>query len=149
MPAVGASIGVDRLLAALVELGRVRLQKSTAKVLITAIDPALTDDYIAMAYELRRAGIPTELYLGAQKRFGKQIKYADQCEIPLAVVRGSDERDKGIVTIKDMFAGKARADNVTDRDQWLGERPGQIEVPRERLVAAIRDLLAKIEGSAA
>jgi len=148
VPAVGASIGVDRLLAALVELGRVRLQKSTAKVLITAIDPALTDDYIAMAYELRRAGIPTELYLGAQKRFGKQIKYADQCEIPLAVVRGSDERDKGIVTIKDMFAGKARADDVAGRDQWLGERPGQIEVPREGLVAAVRDLLAKIEGSA-
>ena len=82
-----------------------------------------------------------------REALGKQIKYADQCEIPLSVVRGSDERDKGIVTIKDMGAGKARADAVAGRDEWLGERPGQIEVPREGLVAAVRELLAKIEGT--
>ena len=144
VPAVGASIGVDRLLAALVEIGRVRLTKSTAQVLVTTIDPALTDDYVALAFELRRAGIRTELYLGTQKRFGKQVKYADQCDVPIVIVCGSDEKAKGVVTIKDMRAGKARAGEVAGRDQWREERPGQFEAPRSGIVAAIRDLLSKM-----
>ena len=51
----------ERGLAALIHLGRVRLQKSTAQVLVTRLDPGMNDDYLAMTYELRRAGIRTEL----------------------------------------------------------------------------------------
>jgi histidyl-tRNA synthetase len=97
-----------------------------------------------MTYELRRAGIRTELYLGADKA-GKQIKYADKLEIPVVLLYGGDEKTKGVVTIKDMSVGRARTKQLTEnRDQWLQERPGQFEVPRENLVTAIRELLAKI-----
>src|SRR5579859_3729487 len=83
IPAVGASIGVDRLLAALTFLGTIGKNKATARVLVSNMDPALTDDYLQMTWELRRAGIPTELYIGTAKRVGAQLKYADQYEIPL------------------------------------------------------------------
>jgi len=145
IPAVGASIGVDRLLAALVHLGRIGKEKATARVLITQMDAALTPDYIAMAWELRRAGIPTELYLGNAKGPGKQLKYADQYDIPLVVLYGSNEKQQGTVTVKDMVAGRERAKPVADRKEYLAQRAGQVVVPRGELVEAIRKMLAEIE----
>lgn len=145
VPATGASIGVDRLLAALIHLGRAGQQKSTAKVLLINMDPGLADDYIAMTWELRRAGVPTELYLGTAKGPGKQLKYADAWGVPLAILYGSNEKEKGVVTIKDMDAGRKRAEALANRQEWLEERPGQREVPRSELVATVRDMLGLIE----
>ncbi|HEY4563547.1 MAG TPA: HisS family protein, partial [Thermoanaerobaculia bacterium] len=146
VPAVGASIGVDRLLAALIQLGRTGHQKSTAKVLITNMDSGLADDYVAMTWELRRAGIPTELYLGTAKGPGKQLKYADAWGVPITVLYGSNEKEKGIVTLKDMDAGRQRAEALANRQEWLGERPGQREAPRSELVSTIREMLDQIEA---
>ena len=146
VPAVGASIGVDRLLAALIALGRTGHQKATAKVLITNMDAALQEDYLAMTWELRRAGIPAELYLGTARGPGKQLKYADFWGVPIALLYGSNEKEKGIVTIKDMDAGRQRAEALANRQEWLEERPGQREVPRSELVATIREMLGQIEG---
>ena len=146
IPAVGASIGVDRLLAALAHLGRVDTRKATARVLVTNMDRAMTDDYLQLTWELRRANIPTEFYLGTEKRLGKQLEYADQYDIPLAILCGSNEKAQGVVTVKNMAAGRAKASLLDDRSKWLAERPGQTTIPRERLVEGIRDLLAEIES---
>jgi histidyl-tRNA synthetase len=146
MPATGASIGVDRLLAALSHLGRVRARKSTAKVLVTALDEALTGDCLALTFELRRAGIPAELYLGEARSIGKQLKYADQCDVPIALLYGSNEKERGVVTLKDMEVGRRKAHKLESREEWLQERPGQKEVPRGDLVPAVRAMLASIEG---
>jgi histidyl-tRNA synthetase len=147
IPAVGASIGVDRLLAALAHLGKIDKRKATARVLITNIDASLIDDYLQMTWELRRAGIPTEFYLGSAKGPGKQLKYADQYEIPLAILYGSNEKAQGFVTVKNMAAGRAKAANVGDRGTWIAERPGQLTIPRAQLVEGIRKLLAEMENS--
>jgi histidyl-tRNA synthetase len=146
VPAVGASMGVDRLLAALVHLGRVGHQKSTAKVLIARMDPALEAECLEMTYELRRAGISSELYLGTAKGPGKQLKYADHWGVPIAVLYGSSEKEKGIVTLKDMEVGRRKAETLARREEWLEERPGQREVPRADLVATVREMLASGEG---
>src|SRR5262249_57598206 len=123
-------------------LDKVAVRKSTADVLLTTFDMQMKDDYTELIFELRRAGIRAELYRG-KDRAGKQIKYADKLEIPIVLLYGPDEKTKGVVTIKDMSVGRARAQQLTgSRDQWLQERPGQFEVPREKLVEAIRDLLA-------
>lgn len=147
IPAVGASIGVDRLLAALTHLGKASKRKATARVLIATMDAALVDDYLAMTWELRRAGIPTELYLGTAKGPGKQLKYADQYDIPVAILYGSNEKEQGIVTVKDMAIGREKAAAVGDRSEWLAARPGQVTIPRGELVEGIRKLLAEIEGA--
>jgi histidyl-tRNA synthetase len=144
VPATGASMGVDRLLAALRALEKIEIRKSTADVLVTQFDSQMKDDYIAMTFELRRAGIRTELYLGTD-RAGKQIKYADRIDIPIVLLYGPDEKTKGVVTIKDMSVGRARAQQLTgNRDLWLSERPGQFEVPRADLVARVKELLTKL-----
>lgn len=144
VPAVGASIGVDRLLAALVHLGRIGKEKSTAKVLISRMDPSLDADYVAMAWELRRAGIPTELYVGTQKGPGKQLKYADAWGVPIAVLYGSNEKERGVVTLKDMEVGRQKAEALARREEWLEARPGQREIQRGDLVATVRAMLSEI-----
>ena len=142
IPAVGASIGVDRLLAALDSLGRLDKRKATAQVLVVNMDPSLAGDYMEMTWELRRAGIPTELYVGMKKRAGQQLQYADQYDIPIALLYGSNEKEQGIVTVKDMSVGREKAKAVGDRKEWLAARPGQFTVPRADLVEAIKKLLA-------
>ncbi len=149
VPAVGTSVGVDRLLVALTELDRVPpavRRKATAQVLVTTFDKSLMDEYVAMTYELRRAGINTELYLGTEKRVGKQIRYADQYDIPVVVVCGSDEKARGEVQLKDMSVGRRLTAEVKDREQWKAERPGQFNVPRTELVSAVQRLLRVIGG---
>lgn len=145
IPATGTSIGIDRLLAALVELNRLKLRQATARVLVTTMDKNLTDEYVKMAFELRRAGIPTELYLGTAKGFGKQIKHGDVQKIPVVVVYGSDEHARGIVVLKEMEEGRVKTTEAASRSDWLRTRPGQLEVPRGDLVAATRQLLAAAE----
>jgi histidyl-tRNA synthetase len=142
IPAVGASIGVDRLLAALTHLGKVRAQAATAHVLVTCIDPHLTSDYLAMTWELRRAGVPTELYLGEATSPGKQLKYADRLGIPLAVLYGAHEKEHGIVSIKNLAEGKRRASGVQHRDEWLSS-PTQVPVERAHLIHAVRHMIAE------
>jgi len=145
IPATGASIGVDRLLAALTHLGSVGKQKATAHVLVTNIDESLISEYLEMTWQLRRADIPTELYLGTERSIGKQLKYGDQYDIPLAILYGSDEKQLGSVTIKNMAAGRAKAAGLGDRNAWLAARPGQISAPRADLLAVVQRLLHEIE----
>src|SRR3954466_9541496 len=146
IPAVGASLGVDRLLAILTQLEKVDKRKSTARVLVTNMDASLTEDYLQMTWERRRAGVPAEFYLGTAKRLGKQLEYADAYEIPIVLLYGSNEKQQGIVTLKDMDAGRQRAEALANRQEWLGERPGQREVPREGLVAPAPETLEQIEA---
>jgi histidyl-tRNA synthetase len=144
IPAVGASCGVDRLLAALEYLKKTGARKATARVLVTVMDRALMSDYLQMTWELRRADIPTELYVGTAKRLGKQLEYADAYAIPLALLVGSNEKEQGVVTIKNMAVGRAKAAALGARDEWLAARPGQTTVPRAELVARVQELLAEI-----
>jgi histidyl-tRNA synthetase len=145
VPATGASIGVDRLLSALIHLGKVGERKATARVLVAVIDPELTGDCLQMAYELRRAGIPTELYLGHERGIGKQLKYADQWDVPITLLYGGNEKERGVVTLKDMGAGRAKSEKIEDRQEWIEKRPGQREAKRADLVATVREMLAAID----
>ena len=138
VPATGVSIGVDRLLAALREKGRMG-SKAAGPVVVTVMDKARMADYQGMVAELRQAGIRAEVYLGNPKNFGNQLKYADKRESPIAIIAGSDEAERGVVQIKDLILGAKIAESAT-HEEWK-ERPSQFEVPRGELVAKVRDIL--------
>ncbi|WPY93287.1 histidine--tRNA ligase [Limimaricola variabilis] len=140
VPATGVSIGVDRLLAALAAKGR-GATEAQGPVVVTVMDRDRMADYQAMASELRAAGIRAEVYLGNPKNFGNQMKYADRRGSPVAVIEGGDEKERGVVQIKDLILGAQIAENAT-LEEWK-DRPSQIEVPRAELVARVR---AMIEG---
>ncbi|MEQ8921193.1 MAG: histidine--tRNA ligase [Roseovarius sp.] len=138
VPATGISIGVDRLLAALREKGRIGTA-ATGPVVVTVMDRDRMADYQAMVGELRQAGIRAEVYLGNPKNFGNQLKYADKRNSPVAIIEGGDEKEKGIVQIKDLVLGAKIAENAT-LEEWK-ERPSQFEVPRDQMVAKVREIL--------
>jgi histidyl-tRNA synthetase len=138
VPATGVSIGVDRLLAALREKGRVG-GEARGPVVVTVMDRNRMADYQAMVGDLRQAGIRAEVYLGNPKNFGNQMKYADRRGSPVAIIAGEDEFAKGVVQIKDLILGAQIAANAT-LEEWK-ERPSQYEVPRAQLVEKVRAIL--------
>ncbi len=89
VPATGFSIGVSRLLAALMQIGKVDSKPEPGPVIVTVFDRDRLDHYQGMASRLRAAGIRAELYLGAGK-FGPQMKYADRRRSPCVVIQGTD-----------------------------------------------------------
>ena len=144
VPATGVSIGVDRLLAALREKGRVS-SVAQGPVVVTVMDRDRMADYQTMVAELRNAGIRAEVYLGNPKNFGNQLKYADRRASPVAIIEGADEKANGIVQVKDLILGAQIAENAT-LEEWK-ERPSQFEVVRAELVAKVREILAGHEDA--
>ena len=106
LPGVGASLGIDRLLAGLEELGATGGPETPAEVFLVQFDAAHLADYLRIAAALRRAGIAVEFF-PEPKKLGQQLKLASKRGIPLALVIGGDEFAKGTAQLKDMVAETA------------------------------------------
>lgn len=142
--ATGASIGIDRLMAALTELGIVVQKKSSVQVCIATTGKVPKTEVLRLAGELRAAGLNTLTYLGNKKGMGAQLSDAGRYEIPVAVILGEDELAKGQVSVKDLIAGKARRQDITDHETYRQSgRETQQTVPRSQMLATIRDVLAR------
>lgn len=143
VPATGVSIGVDRLLAALGEKGRLA-SREPGPVIVTVMDRDRMSDYQAMAAELRNAGLRAEVFLGGGN-MARQLKYADNRQSAVAVIEGGDERTRGVVQLKDLALGARLAAEIETREAWAAQ-PAQVEVPRGALVAEVRAMLARSLG---
>ncbi|MBL8782368.1 MAG: histidine--tRNA ligase [Alphaproteobacteria bacterium] len=139
VPATGISIGVSRLLAALASRGG--QATAAGPVVVLVMDKDATSSYMAMAKELRQAGLRAEVYAGTSG-MKAQLKYADKRQSPVAVIEGSDERAKGVVTLKDLELGAERAKDIKDRDAWAKGGDAQVTVARADLVAEVKKILA-------
>jgi len=139
-PATGFSFGVTRLAAALRAAGRDLAADARGPVVVLVLDQERMADYMAVAGELRAAGVAAEVYLGTSG-MRPQMKYADRRLSPAAVIIGGDEFAAGTVTLKDLDLGRKLAAGVADNAAWRAERPGQMTVPRAELVAAVRAIV--------
>lgn len=123
VPSTGASIGIDRLFAALQDQGKIEIKGSNTQALIFVLDKNYTQTYNALAKELREADIRTGVYFGDDPAFKAQLVYALKLGVPLAIIIGGDEVAKNTVSIKDLRTKK------------------QISVPRNELLRRVKDLL--------
>lgn len=105
LPGVGISIGATRLFWQLREAGLIRAAESTVEVLVCLLEDALRPTSLALASELRAAGIATEAVLEPRK-LAKQLQYADRAGIPFAVLVGEDELARGEVSVRDLLRGE-------------------------------------------
>lgn len=103
LPAVGISIGIDRLLTALDKLGFLKKKLTKVKVLILNLVSDLKAEYFAYAQSLRDAGLNTEIYIGDDRAFQAQFAYAVKKEVPYVLIYGDNEKKKGVVAIRDMM----------------------------------------------
>lgn len=102
LPATGASVGVDRLFAAMEKLGIVKKERSTVKVVVLNFDPQAETYCQKIVTALRKAGIPSEIYLGRETSLKNQLAYALKQEIPIVIIAGGTEKEKEVAQIKDL-----------------------------------------------
>jgi histidyl-tRNA synthetase len=141
VPAVGISVGVSRLLAALA-LKRGAAAEAKGPVIILALEADQMADYQKMAADLRAAGLRAEVYLGGSG-MKAQMKYADKRMSPVTIICGEDERAKGEVTVKDMRLGAELSKKIEDNAEWREGQDAQVSVPRAKLVEEVKKALAR------
>lgn len=106
LPGIGASLGLDRLLAAQEELGLIEQVRTPAPVFIVYFEKDRLADYLQIAAALRGAGIGTVMY-PENKKFDKQLKYADKQGFQVAIIAGS----------QDFAEKKCQVKNLAQRSQ--------------------------------
>ena len=107
LPGVGASIGLDRLLAALDALGKTKKRPGYTEVLVLDIEESLEPRYQALAQAFRAAGIACEVY-PEKKKLAQQFAYAEKKGARYALVLGGAEAEKGVISVKDLASRDSR-----------------------------------------
>jgi histidyl-tRNA synthetase len=128
LPGVGASIGLDRLLALMDEAGWLKGTSATAPVLVANFPGGDLSTLVRLATRLRAAGIGAEVYPDAIQ-VGKQLGYGSNRGHRLAVIIGPDEQGKQVFNLRD-----------------LATRQEQKAIPWADLESAVRRALAEVEG---
>ena len=117
LPAVGISLGVDRLIAALLELSLVAPRKTAADVFVALFDAEGYAEHVKIAGILRAHGLRAELSLAPDK-LGKQFKLAERKGYRHVLISGPDERARGLVNVKDLAGGSQETLALADIAQW-------------------------------
>jgi histidyl-tRNA synthetase len=129
LPGVGASIGLDRLLALMEEAGWLKGASTTVPVLVAnfpGVDPTIP---VALAARLRAAGIGAEVF-PEPIQIGKQMGYGSTRGHRLAVIVGPDERDRQVFNLRN-----------------LATRQEEKAIARDALEARVKQALETIEGA--
>jgi histidyl-tRNA synthetase len=122
LPGVGASLGLDRLLAAMEELKLLPTTATPAPVFVVQFDAKRLGAYQTMARTLRAEGIGVEVYPDA-KKIGAQLQYAEKRGFTLALIAGSAEFEQGVWKLK----------NLATRTETT--------LPAAEVVSAVREVL--------
>ena len=122
LPAVGFSLGLERILVVMAERRMFPDLATAAPVMVLRLEDGTTAETLRVAAALRAAGIPAELYPNVDK-LGKQLGYAESRGAKLVAFVGTREQEAGQVALKVMATQQ------------------QLLVPRESLVSTARDLL--------
>jgi histidyl-tRNA synthetase len=125
LPGVGASLGLDRILAAMETLNMIPAGNSTAQLLIVQFEAHSLDAYLKIAAAIRRSGVRVEVYPEARK-LSQQFKYADRQQVQAVLVAGPEELERREVLIKWMSDSSQTvlplSDNAQEIIDWLHSR---------------------------
>ncbi len=113
LPGIGASLGLDRLLAAMEELQLIEKTATPAPVLVTFFDKSQLPAYLQIAAKIRAGGIGAEVFPDA-KKLGQQLKYADRRGFRIAVIAGDQELDRDVCQLKDLKSGESHEVSITN-----------------------------------
>ncbi len=105
LPGVGASLGLDRLLAAMEELGMIEGVQTPAPAFLPYFVPQRRNEYLRLAAVLRAAGLGVEFF-PEPKKLSQQLKYADRRGHRVAILLGEDEFQSGRCLLKDLKTGQ-------------------------------------------
>ena len=109
-PATGISIGLDRLVYALMQKKDFKI-KPKRPVVICVFDKNRIKEYIEILNKLRALNISSEIYPGEGK-LKKQMEYANKIGSPAVILYGDDEIKSGKVTLKNLETGKEESISI-------------------------------------
>ena len=111
-PATGISIGLDRLVYALMQKKEFKIKQSKP-IVICVFDKNSMKEYIKLQTILRGSGISAEIYPGESK-LKKQMEYANKIKAPAVILYGEDEIKSGKPTLRDLISGKAKSISIKE-----------------------------------
>jgi len=111
-PATGISIGLDRLVYALMQKKEFKITQSKP-VVICVFDKNSMKEYINLQTILRGSGISTEIYPGESK-LKKQMEYANKIKAPAVILYGEDEIKSRKPTLRDLISGKEKSISIKE-----------------------------------
>ena len=126
IPGTGMSIGVDRLLFAMMQLDQIKVDEQKP-VIVCVMDEKYLKDYYKILETLRKNNINSEIFLDSKKNLGKQLTYANKKGCPIAVICGENEFKDNKITLKNLLGTK-------------GEN-NQISFPKENLINEIKKFI--------
>ena len=103
-PATGISIGLDRLVYALMQKKEFKV-KQTKPVVICIFDKSSMKEYINLQNMLRKNGVSVEIYPGDGK-LKKQMEYANKINSPAVILFGENEIKSGKPILRNLRTGK-------------------------------------------
>src|SRR5205823_10541781 len=101
LPGVGASLGLDRLLAGMEELKLLKSEATAAAVLVIQFSAERLGDYQRVARGLRAAGIGADVFPEA-KKVGQQLQFAERRGFRVALIAGPDEFAQKVWKVKNL-----------------------------------------------
>lgn len=111
---VGVSFGIDRIYDVIEELNGFPEQLATGTQAMLVNFGGENETYaLHILQQLRSAGIAAEIYPDAAK-FDKQMKYANKRGIAYVLLPGDEEREKGMVSLKNFVTGEQQLLSITD-----------------------------------
>ena len=111
-PATGISIGLDRLVYALMQKKEFKVKQSKP-VVICIFDKNSMKEYIGLQTLLRNAGISTEIYPG-ERKLKKQMEYANKIKSPAVILYGEDEIKSSKPTLRNLSTGKEKSIEIKE-----------------------------------
>ncbi|MHC4830336.1 MAG: ATP phosphoribosyltransferase regulatory subunit, partial [Planctomycetota bacterium] len=106
IPAVGFSLGLERLLVVMEERGMLPAAHSGLDVFVTGFPDTPTAKLLELARGLRAAGQRASVSPEPTKKLGKQLKLATDLGAARAAIVGSDELARGVYKVKDLATGE-------------------------------------------
>ncbi|GFG31095.1 hypothetical protein Cfor_04594 [Coptotermes formosanus] len=129
VPCVGVSIGVERVFSVLearIISSKTKVRTTEVEVYVASAQKNLLEDRMQLCKELWDADIKAEHSYKHNPKLLAQLQYCEEMGIPLAAILGESELARGVVKLR----------QVATRQE--------IEVQRETVAEAVRDLLNKI-----
>jgi histidyl-tRNA synthetase len=111
-PATGISIGLDRLVYALMQKKEFKVKQSKP-IVICVFDKNLMKEYINVLTILRKSDISAEIYPGESK-LKKQMEYANKIKSPAVILYGEDEIKLGRPTLRNLSSGKEQSIEIKE-----------------------------------
>ncbi len=135
-PSTGVSIGLDRLIFALMQKNKIEIEKKLS-ILICVFNDKYMDFYLKILNKLRSNNISAEIYSGTSN-IKSQFKYADKKGCDYVILCGDDEVSKNLITIKNLNIGKKLSNNIQNRDEWKESAVSQKTVKFDQLLNELK-----------